>query len=139
MSIEMSMSTSDVNKTNNQTSGASNHSYQHLNTVTPSQQVVSKELPAQEEVKALEKAEEVSPKSELNKEQLEIMAQKLQEFVGSLNKGLEFSVDEDSGRDVIKVIDKSSGDTVRQYPSEEVLDLVASLSDAAGTFVNIKA
>ena len=68
-----------------------------------------------------------------------MMAQKLQDFVGSLNRGLEFSVDEDSGRDVIKVIDRNSGETVRQYPSEEVLDLVASLSDAAGTFVNIKA
>ena len=76
---------------------------------------------------------------ELDREQLETMAQKLQEFVGSLNRGLEFSVHEDSGRDVIKVIDKNSGDTVRQYPSEEVLDLVASLSDAAGNFVNIEA
>tara|TARA_B110001452_G_C15152115_1_gene400961 strand:+ start:303 stop:704 length:402 start_codon:yes stop_codon:yes gene_type:complete len=77
--------------------------------------------------------------TELTREQLEIMAQKLQEFVGSLNRGLEFSVDEDSGRDVIKVIDKNSGDVVRQYPSEEVLELVASLSDAAGNFVNIEA
>lgn len=76
---------------------------------------------------------------ELDRDQLEAMAQKLQEFVGSLNRGLEFSVHEDSGRDVIKVIDKNSGDTVRQYPSEEVLDLVASLSDAAGNFVNIQA
>ncbi|OIQ47980.1 MAG: hypothetical protein BM565_03595 [Gammaproteobacteria bacterium MedPE] len=76
---------------------------------------------------------------ELDREQLETMAQKLQEFVGSLNRGLEFSVHEDSGRDVIKVIDKNSGDTVRQYPSEEVLELVASLSDAAGNFVNIEA
>jgi flagellar protein FlaG len=77
--------------------------------------------------------------TELTREQLEIMAQKLHEFVGSLNRGLEFSVDEDSGRDVIKVIDKNSGDVVRQYPSEEVLELVASLSDAAGNFVNIEA
>lgn len=76
---------------------------------------------------------------EIDRENLEAMAQKLQDFVGSLNRGLEFSVHEDSGRDVIKVIDKNSGDTVRQYPSEEVLDLVASLSDAAGTFVNIEA
>ena len=76
---------------------------------------------------------------EIDRDKLEAMAQKLQDFVGSLNRGLEFSVHEDSGRDVIKVIDKNSGDTVRQYPSEEVLDLVASLSDAAGTFVNIEA
>ncbi len=75
----------------------------------------------------------------IDRENLETMAQKLQDFIGSLNRGLEFSVDDDSGRDVIKVIDKNTGDTVKQYPSEEVLDLVASLSDAAGTFVNMKA
>lgn len=79
------------------------------------------------------------PATVLDRDQLESMAQKLQEFLGSLNRGLEFSVHEDSGRDVIKVIDKNTGDTVRQYPSEEVLDLVASLSDVAGTFVNVKA
>jgi flagellar protein FlaG len=65
-----------------------------------------------------------------------VVAQKLQDFVGEMNKGLEFSVDKDSGRDVIKVIDKNSGDLIKQYPSEEVLDLVAKLSAATGNFVN---
>ncbi len=69
-------------------------------------------------------------------EQLDVVAQKLQDFVGEMNKGLEFSVDKDSGRDVIKVIDKNSGDLIKQYPSEEVLDLVAKLSAATGNFVN---
>jgi flagellar protein FlaG len=51
---------------------------------------------------------------------------------------LEFSVDEDSGRDVIKVIDKKSGDIIKQYPSEEVLSLVSKLSEATGNFVDAK-
>jgi flagellar protein FlaG len=75
---------------------------------------------------------------QLPKEQLEVLAEKLQDFVGSLNKGLEFSVHEDSGRDVIKVIDRDTKEVVRQYPSEEVLELVAKLSDAAGNFINSK-
>ncbi|WP_435274296.1 flagellar protein FlaG [Psychrobium sp. nBUS_13] len=76
---------------------------------------------------------------DIPKEQLEVLAEKLQEFVGSLNKGLQFSVDEDSGRDVIKVIDRETEEIVRQYPSEEVLELVAKLSDAAGNFINSQA
>jgi len=135
MSIEMSMSTSDVGANNQQT-----------NTVNFQQSTAAvvdntKQVQQQKASQAIELALAADKQSvpELNKEQLETMAQKLQDFVGSLNRGLEFSVHEDSGRDVIKVIDKTSGDTVRQYPSEEVLDLVASLSDAAGTFVNIKA
>lgn len=135
MSIEMSMSTSDVGVKNSQQVGSAN--YQQTAVVSDNAKVAQQEKIV--EAKELAKAAEQETKPELKKEQLEAMAQKLQEFVGSLNKGLEFSVDEDSGRDVIKVIDKTSGDTVRQYPSEEVLDLVASLSDAAGTFVNVKA
>lgn len=68
--------------------------------------------------------------------QLEKVAQQLQDFVGDMNKGLEFLVDQDSGRDVIKVIDKNSGDLIKQYPSEEVLSLVAKLSEATGNFIN---
>jgi flagellar protein FlaG len=72
----------------------------------------------------------------LTSKQLEQVAQQLQEFVGEMNRGLEFSVDKDSGRDVIKVIDKASGDLVKQYPSEEVLGLVSKLSDMIGSFVD---
>lgn len=77
-------------------------------------------------------------KQPLTLEQLEKVAQQLQDFVGEMNRGLEFTVDKDSGRDVIKVIDKSSGDLVKQYPSEEVLTLVAKLSDMVGGFVDAK-
>ena len=89
--------------------------------------IVSKEvLDKQDESKAL------------TPEQLEKVAQQLQDFVGNMNRGLEFSVDKDSGRDVIKVIDKSSGDLVKQFPSEEVLTLVAKLSDMVGGFIDAK-
>jgi flagellar protein FlaG len=75
----------------------------------------------------------------ITSEQLEQVAQKLQDFVGEMNKSLEFSVDKDSGRDVIKVIDKNSGDLIKQYPTEEVLDLVAKLSEATGNLINLDA
>jgi flagellar protein FlaG len=85
--------------------------------------------------KSVDKADDKKP---LTAEQLEKVAQQLQDFVGEMNRGLEFSVDKDSGRDVIKVIDKTSGDLVKQYPSEEVLTLVAKLSDMVGGFVDAK-
>ena len=74
----------------------------------------------------------------LTVQQLEKVAQQLQDFVGEMNHGLEFSVDKDSGRDVIKVIDKSTGDLVKQFPSEEVLTLVAKLSEMVGGFIDAK-
>ncbi|TWX69909.1 flagellar protein FlaG [Colwellia demingiae] len=98
----------------------------------------------QTDKRAAEAAIKVSDAEQKNKalmtsEQLEKVAQKLQDFVGEMNKGLEFSVDKDSGRDVIKVIDKNSGDLIKQYPTEEVLDLVAKLSEATGNFINTDA
>ena len=79
---------------------------------------------------------EKSEKVDISAKQMEKVAQQLQDFVGKMNKGLEFSVDQDSGRDVIKVIDKNNGDLIKQYPTEEVLDLVSKLSDAAGSLIN---
>lgn len=74
----------------------------------------------------------------INAHQLENVAKQLQEFMGKMNRGLEFLVDEDSGRDVIKVVDKSSGELIKQYPSEEVLTLVSKLSAATGNLVDSK-
>ncbi|TMO23976.1 flagellar protein FlaG [Pseudoalteromonas sp. S4741] len=73
---------------------------------------------------------------QLDHDQLEKVAQQLQDFMGEMNRSLQFKVDEESGRDVIKVIDKSSGDVIKQYPSEEVLSLVAKLSETAGMLID---
>lgn len=87
---------------------------------------------------SVKKQDQVESEAPLTSLQLEKVAQQLQDFVGEMNRGLEFSVDKDSGRDVIKVIDKTSGDLLKQYPSEEVLTLVAKLSDSVGGFIDAK-
>jgi len=77
-----------------------------------------------------------SQNQQLEREQLEKVAQQLQEFVGEMSRSLQFQVDEDSGRDVIKILDKTSGDVIKQYPSEEVLSLVSKLSESAGILID---
>ncbi|MBQ4797794.1 flagellar protein FlaG [Pseudoalteromonas sp. MMG006] len=77
-----------------------------------------------------------SQNQQLEREQLEKVAQQLQEFMGDMNRSLQFQVDEDSGRDVIKILDKTSGDVIKQYPSEEVLSLVSKLSESAGILID---
>jgi len=83
-------------------------------------------------------SEDVVEHEPLNGEQLDKVAQQLQDFMGDLNRNIQFVVDEDSGRDVIKVVDKTSGDLIKQYPSEEVLTLVSKLSEMVGGFVDAK-
>ena len=80
--------------------------------------------------------EQAISEKQLNREQLEEVAQQLQDFMGGMNRSLQFHVDEDSGRDVIKVVDKNTGDVIKQYPSEEVLGLVSKLSETAGKLID---
>ena len=81
-------------------------------------------------------ADTATQQQPLEREQLEKVAQQLQDFMGEMNRSLQFQVDEDSGRDVIKVLDKSTGDVIKQYPSEEVLSLVSKLSETAGLLID---
>jgi len=81
---------------------------------------------------------EVSKTQAMTPKQLEKVAQQLQDFIGEMNRSLEFLVDKDSGRDVIKVLDKSTGDLIKQYPSEEVLSIIAKLSNATGSLIDTK-
>ena len=77
-----------------------------------------------------------SQNQQLEREQLEKVAQQLQDFMSKMNRSRQFQVDEDSGRDVIKILDKTSGDVIKQYPSEEVLSLVSKLSESAGILID---
>ncbi|MBM0108313.1 flagellar protein FlaG [Steroidobacter sp. S1-65] len=60
-------------------------------------------------------------------------AEQLETFMQSMNRYLEFRVDQGSGRTVVTVKDKTTGDTIRQIPSEEVLRLAQNLGGKAPT------
>ena len=47
-------------------------------------------------------------------EEVEAAVEKLREFVTDMQRELQFSVDEDSGRTIIRVIDSDSGKIIRQ-------------------------
>ena len=54
-------------------------------------------------------------------------------------RGLHFSVDDDSGRIVVKVIDLETDEIIRQIPSEEMLDLISHAGEADGLIINEEA
>ena len=61
----------------------------------------------------------------------------------NIQRNLDFSVDEDSGVTVVKVVDSESQEVIRQIPSEEALALVQHLrnhsGDESGIFIHSKA
>lgn len=56
----------------------------------------------------------------------------LNQFVQKLTRTLQFSVDEESGRTVIKVVDSETNQLIRQIPPEEVLVLARNLAKGEG-------
>lgn len=54
----------------------------------------------------------------------------IQQFVQTVQRNLNFSLDDSSGRVVVKVTDGASGELIRQIPSEEALRLAESLDQA---------
>jgi len=64
-----------------------------------------------------------------SREQVEEAVATIQEFVQSVRRSINFAIDDGSGRVVVKVTDASSGDVIRQIPSEEALRLAENLSE----------
>lgn len=74
---------------------------------------------------------ESSPKSDspaqVNEQQLREALENVSKAVSSMNSNLEFTMDEETGIRVVKVVDKTNGEVIRQMPSEEVVEMAKSL------------
>jgi flagellar protein FlaG len=55
------------------------------------------------------------------------------------SRGLEFSVDADSQRTVVKVIDSQTGELIRQIPTVETLEIAHALDQAQGLLIRQQA
>lgn len=71
----------------------------------------------------------------LNEEQLTEAVSKINQYVQNMERTLDFQVDEDSGRTVIKVFDRESEKLIRQIPSELALTLAQKLNDDEPTLL----
>ncbi|MBE7213863.1 flagellar protein FlaG [Shewanella benthica] len=70
---------------------------------------------------------------------LDVVVKQLSDVMSMMNKGLAFSVDEDSGAAVVKVMDIDSGEILRQIPSDEALELAQKLLDVKGLLMRTEA
>ena len=52
------------------------------------------------------------------------------------NRSVLFLVDEESGADVIKVVDGNSGEIIRQMPTDELLGFMRNLTNMLGNFLD---
>lgn len=85
--------------------------------------------PSKVSQKEQQRAERSEVPREVSREEVEDAVAVIQEFVQSVRRNVNFSLDEASERVVVKVTDSESGDVIRQIPSEEALKLAENLSE----------
>lgn len=57
---------------------------------------------------------------------------KLNGYMQNMNRSLQFSIDEQSGQTIVKVIDADTDKLIRQIPAEELLAVKSSLEEYRG-------
>lgn len=72
-------------------------------------------------------------------EETRVAAQEIQKFVDNFMTALRFSVDDESGRVIVSVVDTDTQKLVRQIPSAEVMQIACTLDHVQGLFFNSKA
>lgn len=62
-------------------------------------------------------------------DQVEAAVSRMNEYIQNTQRDLRFSIDEDSGETVVKVLDRQTEEVIRQIPDEVFLELARSLND----------
>uniref|UniRef100_A0A831UGH0 Flagellar protein FlaG n=1 Tax=Geobacter metallireducens TaxID=28232 RepID=A0A831UGH0_GEOME len=65
-------------------------------------------------------------------------AEKINEFIEAMTHDLSFSVDKDTNRTVVKVLERESGEVIRQIPAEEILKIAKMLDELKGLIIREK-
>ena len=83
-----------------------------------------------------------APKIDINREpiisskELEIKIGELNEAMVSRNQAVLFSTDPQTGKDVVRVTNKSTGELIRQMPSVEALKAMQNIDQMMGLIFN---
>jgi flagellar protein FlaG len=93
--------------------------------------------------KLLNEERQASPSDgeEKNSEEVDLRqaVESLREYVQHVKRHLEFSVDSESGRDIIRVIDSETDEVIREIPPEEAIKMSQRLNESGGSLIRTQA
>ncbi|WP_313954066.1 flagellar protein FlaG [Accumulibacter sp.] len=103
-----------------------------LRNATPEAQ----QKPAEQATRTGEAAKSPSPvQQQADRKEVEAATNSVRDFVQPINSNLEFSIVEDTGQLLIKIVDRSTKDVIRQIPSEEMVAIAKALDGIKGLLV----
>ena len=109
--------------------------YDGVQQVSSQKEQISTSEMTERAAQSFEKAIEASKEREkLNKAERERIVAEMNDFISSINKGLSFRVDEESGRDVVTIYEADTGDIIRQIPDEEMLEVLRRLREQTARY-----
>ena len=65
-------------------------------------------------------------------EELAGVVNQLNGYMEETHRGLRFSIDDDSGRTIVRVVDTETDEVIRQIPSEEMLAVIRHFNEVTG-------
>lgn len=71
----------------------------------------------------------------VSEKELQEAVGRIKDFIEPINDSIQFSLDEDTGRTIVKVIDLQTKEVLRQIPSEEVLNIAKALDKLQGLLI----
>lgn len=77
--------------------------------------------------------------TQVDRSELDKAVKEIQGFIKDTNTSLDFHVDQDTDKLVVKVIDTSTKEVIKQIPSEDMLALAKALDKLKGLLVSQKA
>jgi len=72
-------------------------------------------------------AQVVQQQSELSRESVEKLVERISQEIRIERRSLSFTVDDELGRTIVKVIDRETDEVIRQIPSEELLRVAEAI------------
>ena len=70
---------------------------------------------------------------------IESVTRQIDSFLRSMNKSLQFRLDESSGRMIVSICDAETGEVIRQVPGEEAMRIAQNLENRLSGMLDEKA
>jgi flagellar protein FlaG len=89
-------------------------------------------------VELVEMAPATKPARPVEIPKMESVTRQIDTFLRSMNKALQFRVDDASGRMVVSITDAETGEVIRQVPGEEALRMAERIDANIGALLDEK-
>lgn len=75
----------------------------------------------------------------VSREQVEHAVRQIQKAIEPVARDLQFSIDHDTGKTVVRIVDAATNEVIRQIPSEELLEISRAMGRMQGLLLKHKA